>query len=111
MGETTMKVPSDVVHFSTDALPEKNRMAIWREVFGRHLVKLEFEPIPNERFSLTSTVHSLPGLSFATGIRTGFRAARTRQLIADGDDDLILTVNTEGTAYASQLGRETPIAP
>jgi AraC-like DNA-binding protein len=105
-----METPSDVVHFSTDALPERDRMAIWREVFGRHLLKLEFEPIPDERFYVTSTLRSLSGLSLATGTRAGFSAARTRKLIADSDD-LVLTINTEGTAYASQFGRETPIAP
>jgi AraC-like DNA-binding protein len=86
-------------------------MAIWREVFGRHLIKVEFEPIPNERFSLTSTLRTLPGLSLATCTSAGLRADRTRQLIGDGDDDLVLTINTEGTSYASQFGRETPIAP
>jgi AraC-like DNA-binding protein len=97
------------MHFSTDALPERDRTAIWHDVFGRHIVKAQFEPIANARHFHEATLRSLPGLSIITSTCGGFRAERTRKIIAEGDDDLILTVNTEGTAYASQLGRETTI--
>src|SRR5471030_1667224 len=102
---------SDVMHFSTEALPERDRMAVWRDVFGRHIVKAQFEAIPNVPFVHTATLRSLPGLSLILTATEGFRAGRTRQTLADGDDDIILTVNTEGNAYASQLGREVSIAP
>jgi AraC-like DNA-binding protein len=101
---------SDVMHFSTDALPERDRTAIWHDVFGRHIVEAQFEPIANARYFHEATLRSLPGLSLITSTCGGFRAERTRKIVAEGDDDLIFTVNTEGTAYASQLGRETPIA-
>ena len=31
--------------FSTDALPERDRLAIWREQFGRQVARYEFEPL------------------------------------------------------------------
>lgn len=102
---------SDAMHFSTDALPERDRVAVWREVFGRHIVKAQFEAIPDVPFLHTATLRSLPGLSLILSKTEGFRAGRTRQTIADGNDDIILTINTEGNAYATQLGHEVSIMP
>jgi AraC-like DNA-binding protein len=110
-GDEMNNPTSEVMHFSTDALPERDRVAVWRDVFGRHIVKAQFEEIPNVPFSHTATLRSLPGLSLILSTTEGFRAGRTRQTIADGDDDIILTVNVEGKAFASQLGREVSIAP
>jgi AraC-like DNA-binding protein len=97
-------------HFSTDALPARDRMAIWREVFGRHVVRTEFEPVPDQPFANTATMYRLPGLSLAFNRSTGFQSRRTRPLVADGNDDLNFTINVEGAAHASQLGRDAPFA-
>jgi AraC-like DNA-binding protein len=101
---------SDVMHFSTDALPKRDKMAIWQDIFGRHIVRAQFEPIENTGYFHAATLRSLPGLSLITSRCAGFRAERTRKFVAEGGDDLILTVNTLGTAHASQLGRETRFA-
>jgi AraC-like DNA-binding protein len=98
---------SDIMHFSTDALPERDKMAIWQDIFGRHIVKAQFEPTENTGYFHAATLRSLPGLSLITSRCAGFRAERTRKMVAEGGDDLILTMNTQGTAHASQLGRET----
>jgi AraC-like DNA-binding protein len=100
---------SDITHFSTDALPERDRMAIWREVFGRHIIKVQVEPIPNTQFIQTANMRRLPGISLVTSESAGVHAVRTRQLVAEGNDDLTLTINTAGVAHASQLGREAII--
>lgn len=102
---------SHILHFSTDALPERDRLAMWREVFGRHVAKVEFDLIPNVRYFHTATLRDLPGISFALASGAGFSAARTRQLITDSNDDVVLTVNTEGVAHASQFGNDAVIGP
>src|SRR5690349_12481016 len=104
-----MSASSLVMHFSTDALPERDRMAIWRETFGRQIVKAEFEPAEDARYHYASTFYSLPELSLATSTCEGFRAARTSRLVAEGNEDVILTINTSGVAQASQRGRETQV--
>jgi AraC-like DNA-binding protein len=98
-----------LLRFSTDALPERDRLAIWREVFGRYVVKVEMEPLGTGGFSQSATLRNLPGLSLASMSSTGNRAARTPQLIADGNDSLNLAVNIAGTTEYRQLGRETVI--
>src|SRR5713101_1055826 len=95
--------------FSTDDLPERDRMAIWHEVFGRQIVKVQFEALPETRFFHTTTFRKMPGLSLAFVDCSGFHSERTRELVGDGSDDLILVINTNSRAYASQFGRETPL--
>ena len=55
-----------LLRFSTDALPERDRLAIWREVFGRYVVKVEIEPLGTDGFSQSATLRNLPGLSLAS---------------------------------------------
>jgi AraC-like DNA-binding protein len=102
---------SDLVLFSTDALPERDRIAVWREVFGRHVIRLQVEALAEVDFFQRSLVRRLPGLSLMTTVSSGFRAERTRPLMVDGNDDIILTINTEGIAQTCQLGRDATIRP
>lgn len=101
----------EVMHFSTNALPERDRVAIWREVFGRHVIRLQVEALADGDFFQTASVRSLPGLSLMSTISSGFSAKRTGPLIADANDDLILTIISEGFVGASQLGRDAITRP
>lgn len=100
---------SEMFHFSTDDLPERDRTTVWREVFGQQIIKVQWEGLPDTHFSYAAKFRKMPGLSIAVGESSAFRAERTPQLAADGNDDLLLTINTEGFAYASQFGREARI--
>ena len=100
-----------LLRFSTDALPERDRLAIWVEVFGRYIVKAQFEAVGGNVFSQTATLRSLPGLSLASLSGSGFRASRTGELLADGDDNLNLVIGIAGTVEYRQLGREALISP
>jgi AraC-like DNA-binding protein len=101
----TSSTPS-FFRFSTDALPERDRVAIWREVFGRRVTKTDLETIPGVPFFHKSALLTLPGLSLGFCAAAGFRAIRGRPFLQDGNDDLILTINTEGVTCSSQFSRE-----
>src|SRR5262249_50201598 len=90
--------------FSTETLPERDRVAIWRDVFGRRMLKAEFEIFQGARFYHTTTFRKLAGLSLGLSAAAGFRGTRARQLLGDGSDDLLLTINLEGTDCLWQLG-------
>jgi AraC-like DNA-binding protein len=97
--------------FTTDALPERDRLAIWSEMFARYVAKMQFAPVGPEPYSQNAVLRKLPGLSLVSASCTGFRATRTRQLIADGNDDMVLVVNVRGTSQYGQIGRETALGP
>ncbi len=102
-GENNYVLPFRI---STDELPEKDRLAIWTEVFGRGLIKVDFEAIPDAPFSQTATVRGLPGLSMISGVGGGYRASRMGSLIAEGSDDFFLQIHLQGAGQLSQLGRD-----
>jgi hypothetical protein len=94
------------IHFSTDALPERERLPYLRETIGRSIVKLDLVPHENCPVEWAASLHAFDGL-VANSTRTSsiiFR--RTRSLLADCNDDFLLTINLSGVTLASQLRRE-----
>src|SRR5438552_1560032 len=71
------------IRFSTDDVPLRDRVAVWREVVGRKIVRLDLEPLSDRPFHSRVYARSLPGLSFMSGVISDQRVARTRELIAD----------------------------
>jgi len=94
------------MRFTTADLPPRDRIAIWREVIGRKLLRVEIEPLPERPFHIDATVRTLPGAGVVSAAISEFRLARTRELLADGNDGLRLAVNLGEAELISQRGRE-----
>jgi AraC-like DNA-binding protein len=112
MNRTTI-VPSEAyepLRFSTDELPERDRLAIWHEVFGRERYKVQFDVFSRERFFHSWKFWRMPGCTLASVSAAGVSGRRPRGLIGDGNDDFILVALTEGAAHMTRLGRETSVA-
>jgi AraC-like DNA-binding protein len=92
--------------FSTDDLAENDRVAMWREHFGRRALRVECEPTGERPFEACVTSRSLPGLHVLFGRSSAARLTRTRELTADGNDDFILVVSRAGNIAVSARGRE-----
>jgi AraC-like DNA-binding protein len=97
------------LHFSTDDVPEQNRIAVWREQFGRTVLGLRFDPARDVPFEASVTLHALGGLDIASGSMSAARHERTRELTADGNDDLYLVIVNGSVGLVSQRGREIAI--
>jgi len=91
---------------STNDLPERDRLAAWREYFGRKVFRLEFEPLPDVPFHVELTVHAVPTLSMASTRCSPARVMRTKELVADGDDTFCLGIPSTGGAIVSGRGQE-----
>ena len=100
-----------ILRFSTDTLPERDRIAIWNEVYGRYILSARFEAIAGVPFSQNATLRSLPGLSLASMSYSAFRGWRTRNMLNDGDERLRIVINIAGTGKFQQLGREAVLGP
>jgi AraC-like DNA-binding protein len=97
------------VRFSTADLPEQSRVAMWCEYYGHSVLKVDIEPADVASFEATAILSTLPGLQVVSGMLTPARITRTRALVADGNDDLLLLVNQTGHAIASARGREVSL--
>jgi AraC-like DNA-binding protein len=100
-----------VVRFSTDALPANDRAAIFREVVGQYMLRLDFEPLPGHATRVQGTARSFPGGLFAAWYASSpYRMGRTPQLLSDGDDSLLFQWATSAR-FGSHLGREIALGP
>jgi AraC-like DNA-binding protein len=108
-----MTTPSDLsaVRFSTRDVPARDRVALWREVLGRQLLRLDIEPLSGRVFRGNVCLRALPGLKVMSGSSSACRIERTRELIADANSDVRLAVNCVGSQTLMQRGREIALAP
>jgi AraC-like DNA-binding protein len=97
------------MRFSTSAVPERDRLAVFREEFGRNIARFEFAPL-TESFHADIAVRAFGSLGIAETDHSLMRVERTRALLADGNDALVLQIPTGG-CHASHLGREVMTEP
>lgn len=92
--------------FSTDDIPDRDRIPLWRDHFGRSVVKADFVPVEDVAFRCTSAIRDLPDLKIWSCTITKSEVERTRSLAADGDDSLVLGIMKKGHALAMQSSRD-----
>jgi AraC-like DNA-binding protein len=95
--------------FSTSALPERERVPFWREVFARKIVGVDIEPLSEAPLASDMVVRRAPGLCATSEISSAARLLRGSQLVADGDDAIALLMNMAGTMTLSQRLREASL--
>lgn len=95
-----------IVEFSTDFLPEEDRIAYWREHYGHVMLRVDLEPAKDVAFHACMTSLSLPGLQLIEGSSSPARISRTGVYLADGNDDAVLAINRTGIASVWSGGRE-----
>jgi AraC-like DNA-binding protein len=104
-----MTAPLDgipVLRFSTDDLPERDRLPMAREVYGRLIAKVDIEPARDARLHFKVVAKVLPGLVISSSSKSPVISKRTRELLADGNDDVVLAVSPAAGNLVSQVGRE-----
>jgi AraC-like DNA-binding protein len=92
--------------FSTDVLPERNRLPYLREAFGRSIIGLDLEPVRGRPLRWAALLYPFDDLQIILAQTAGIVSRRTKPLLADGNDDLLLSINLSGVCLASQVGRE-----
>jgi AraC-like DNA-binding protein len=97
------------VRFSTTDIPENMRVAKWREHYAHTVLRADIEPDDDTSFQAAFASLVLPGLQLVSRRFTAARMVRTREMIADGNDDLSLLVNQKGNVTVSARGREVAL--
>src|SRR6476661_7656536 len=94
------------VRFATADLPERDRVAMWRDHCCRMAMKLDIEPINNAPLECAVLTRALPGVQVMSTAMSPSRILRTREFLADGNGDLIFIINQTGMVSANARGRE-----
>jgi AraC-like DNA-binding protein len=104
----TPQQTSAVVRFSSATLPERDRVAVFREFLGRKLMRVEIEPFTDHPFSADVTVRTWPGLDYISATRSPLRVGRTKSLLNDGDDRLVFQID-DYPSVISHAGGDIPL--
>ena len=94
------------IRFSTADLPEKDRVAMWREHYGRMSMKLDIEPINAAPLECAILIRVLPGVQIMSTAMSPSRITRTREFLADGNGDLTFIINQSGSVVTQSRGRD-----
>jgi AraC-like DNA-binding protein len=88
---------SGSIRFTLEGVPEPDRLPVFREVFGRNVLKYDLEPLRDIPFDVDLKFQAMPGLMMMSGRAHGSRNQRTREtLAADATDDIGMIVNLRG---------------
>lgn len=99
-GTSTTGVP--VFTYAGD--PRGRDYEAWREEFCRLFCQLDAEPTDRERIECTVEVTRVGSLSFGAAHGTSGSFLRTRGLLSDGCDDLVLVTASAGDVLTVQRG-------
>ena len=94
---------------STDDLPDKDRVAMWRDHCCRVLMKLDIEPIGDTRLEYSILARDLPGVRVMSTASSPVRIIRTHEYLADGNDDLVFIINQTGKTTVTARGRDVSL--
>jgi AraC-like DNA-binding protein len=92
--------------FSTRELPERMRIPLWRENFGRSIVHVDIEPLSDVPFQAEATLQAIRGLRTLALTGSSMRFKRSQTSVVDGDDSIGIIVCSPGRSQLSQRGQE-----
>lgn len=99
------------LHFSAAAVPSADRLAVWREEFGRKFVNLDIAPLGDAPLHYEATFQMFGAASAGLGQMSSVSCARTRPMIADSNDDILILVPLDAKLQVSQAGQEAALSP
>ncbi|MGN1288565.1 MAG: helix-turn-helix domain-containing protein [Bradyrhizobium sp.] len=95
--------------FSTRDHPERIRLPLWREHFGRCIVHADIEPLSDVPFQADASLHAVQGLRTLALKGTAMHFARLQANLADGDDSIGVIFCSSARSRLSQRGEEVEL--
>jgi AraC-like DNA-binding protein len=108
-GERVTNPQAASLHFTTDAFRPSERVAAWREIWGK-MVDLEIEAAaPDDPYFAEARIRVHEGLGIASTQQAQTRFVHPPSLI--NSDDILLCGLESGSWCGTHLGREAHLAP
>src|SRR5690349_13847426 len=97
------------LRFTTEALPEAQRLPVWREHCGRTLLHVDIEPLSGEAVHAEATMRALPGLRTLSFRGSAMRFARTQAMLSADSDTIGFVINRDPEGNLSQRNRDVSL--
>jgi hypothetical protein len=72
-----------IVQFSTDHLPERDRISYWREHYGQVMLRVDLEPVRDMAFEARMSSMTLPGLQLMEAASSPATISRSGEYLSD----------------------------
>jgi AraC-like DNA-binding protein len=95
----------------TDDLPERERDAMVRDYYGRICMRLELAPAEDGALQMSARTSVLPGMTLTRAAVAPMSWMRTRDLTADGSDDLCISWMEGGYRFQDLRGQDVEVPP
>lgn len=100
-----------LLRFSTEALAPRERLDLWRDVLTRKLLRVAIDPVSDRPFRADASLRAQHGVRMGVGWMDATVSHRTREIVADDNDDVALLVNLDGPFVARQDRKEQSLDP
>jgi AraC-like DNA-binding protein len=97
------------LELSSSEFADRERTEAFHQIYGREILKLEIEPLPDTALQIDMKLRALPGMSVAAASVSPIFCRHTEAMI--DNDDPVLVFNLDGTAIHNQNGHETCLGP
>ena len=101
--------PAGWYRLSSQSLSPRECEELFWNHFNSNVMRFDWKPLGGQ-LALDADVRALPGIKLAAG-RGMAVANRTRDMIKDGNDDLVYLINVDSRVWITQRGRESSMAP
>ncbi len=101
--------PPASLALSTATLPVRDRLPVWREVFGQTMVRLDIEPAKGAPFHAEGELRAWPGVALASVTASPVQVSRTPRLIADDMADMMFLITADAPLHVAQRGRDRTV--
>ena len=81
---------------STDEVAARERLDFWRDTLTRKLLRVAIDPVPDQPFRAEASLRAQHGVRMGVGRLAATISHRTRDIVANDNDDVTLMVNLEG---------------
>jgi AraC-like DNA-binding protein len=110
---TKIQMPplGEPLRLSTNNLPDRDRLPIWLDFYGRKLFNLDIEPLGDAPFRADVTLRALPGVTLTSGSRTDAHYRIRKHHLQNATDMIVFMAVLSGRSVSVQRGREATILP
>ncbi len=100
-----------LLRFSSDALPKADRFDLWRDVLTRKLLRVAMDPLTDAPFEAEAALRSQHGVTIALGGTGPSISFRTREIVANDNDDMVLIANLDDRFVIDAGDAELTLGP
>ena len=99
------------LRFAAAQLDAKDRIAGWREVLGRKLLRVDVDALGSNPFRADVRLRIFENLRFGSGELGASVNRRSQRHVAHDNDDLLVIVNLSHVLIVNQRGRDLVLRP